>query len=75
MEYILKKELKNINFQTLSAIRQNACVCGAAIMSATKILKWKNVKSFIIFLIYSDIKLSSGITFVDHIKDDIKSFT
>ena len=37
-EYILKTELKNINFHPLNEI---TCVCGgAAIMDANDILKW-----------------------------------
>ena len=65
-----------MNFQPLSIINENTSVCRPAIMATNKILKWNCVKCFIVFLICSDIKLSSAqINFVDHIKDEIKSFT
>ena len=33
---------------------------GPAIMATSEILKWRNVKSFIIFLIFYNMKLSSA---------------
>ena len=55
-EYILNTELKNINVQPLKSSWQKAL---SANMAAKEILKLYCVNYFIVFLICSDIKLSS----------------